>query len=752
MPGHLGAHAPVFVLLSITVAVLGAWTALDLFRRRSGAERGRARLWLIGSAVALGLSIWSMHFIATLGWDPGTPVRYRVDLTALSLLLAIVAALGGFYALVRLHLSRWGVGLAALLMGGAVCGMHYMGVAAVQAPLRLSHDPVMVLAAYGIAAGASALALRSLGREDGFGRQAAAALILGLAIAGMHFTGMAGMTATLLPGAAPGEGGLDRLALALAVASGTTVLLGAALAAAVVDRSRKAAADREAESLRRSEQQLRAILEQMPFGVLVAEAPSGAIRYGNAEAARLMGHSVIRAATPADYAQYASLHPDGRALTGEEHALARAVAGERVDREHQLYRRDDGEVVNLEVSAAPIRDEAGQVVLGVVTFQDVTAAMQAQTALGRAQRMEAVGQLTGGVAHDFNNLLTAVMGSVSMALKRVDDEGVRRLLDNALQGAQRGAKLTAQLLAFSRRQRLETRAVDVNAMIEGMRDLLTSTLGGGVRIEIELKPDLPPAKADPTQLELAVLNLAINARDAMPGGGVLTVSTSTLQVSEQVDPHAPEPGRYVVVCVLDTGTGMPAEVLGKVFEPFFTTKPVGKGSGLGLSQVLGLAKQMGGGVRVETAAGQGAKVSIYLPEAEEAPARDETATPAPSASVAGLRILVVDDDADVRRYVNALLTEAGCEVSAVDCGAEALARLRDGPAPDVVLVDFAMPDMNGLETAEAIETVRPGTPVLILTGYADLEALPPGLDRGRLLQKPFEAEVLLARIGALARR
>ena len=750
MPHHAGAHAPIFVMLSVAVAILGSWAALEMYRQVR-ANEGPARLrWLVATAFAFGLSIWSMHFVAMLGWDPGVPVGYGLGLTALSLLLPILASGFGFYLATRLKLGLVATLVTAAVMGAAICAMHYVGMAAITGPITLRFDPGLVTASYFVAASASAGGLWAAGRDVNLGWRAAGAVALGLAIVGMHYTAMAALRVEHTAAAEAAPLALSNLMLAFWVSTSTVLLLGMALISARFDRRRLDLTQREASAMLRSERQLRAILEQMPVGAIVAEAPSGAIRFGNAEAERILGHAVIEARGVSDYERFGSLLPDGAPQPADSYALARALRGERVAAERQLYRRGDGQVIHLEVSAAPIRNDAGAVDLGIVAFQDVSAAVRAEDALRRTQQLEAIGQLTGGVAHDFNNLLTAVIGSVSMARKRVDDERVLALLDNALHGAERGARLTAQLLAFSRRQRLETRPVNVNAMVLGMHGLLASTLGAGVRLHMDLCDDLPSALADPTQLELAVLNLAINARDAMGGSGDLTLATSRARVDLPGEPNEPEPGDYVVVCVRDTGAGMEPEVLARAFEPFFTTKPVGKGSGLGLSQVLGLAKQMGGGVRVETSPGQGARVSVYLPVSSEAA---EEPAGAPGAEEGGRRpdapILVVDDDPQVRRFLEDLLTDAGYVVTAAASGEEALAAAGKGAAFDLALIDFAMPGMNGLETSQRLRALRPDARLVIMTGYADLDALPAALDRQGLIQKPFEPGDLLARLGGL---
>ena len=295
---------------------------------------------------------------------------------------------------------------------------------------------------------------------------------------------------------------------------------------------------------------------------------------------------------------------------------------------------------------------------------------KAESALRQAQRLEAVGQLTSGVAHDFNNLLTVVMGNVEQLRRGETDPKVLRRLDMMSEASVRGARLTAQMLAFSRRQKLEPRAVDLNETVRSMGDMLQSAIGGSVQIEPpQLAPDLWSAMIDPTQIELVILNLAINARDAMAVGGRLTIRTENVTVGDPQRPEEPAAGDYVVVSVADTGSGMTDQVLGRAFEPFFTTKEVGKGSGLGLSQVFGLAKQSGGGVRIDTEIGKGTVIRVFLPRAEAAPVAD----PLPSgelqtARASGLIVMVVDDDETVREVTANFLDDLGYEVIEEVCG------------------------------------------------------------------------------------
>ncbi|HYD28713.1 response regulator [Brevundimonas sp.] len=361
-----------------------------------------------------------------------------------------------------------------------------------------------------------------------------------------------------------------------------------------------------------------------------------------------------------------------------------------------------------------------------------------ESALRQAQRLEAVGQLTSGVAHDFNNLLTVILGNVEQMRKQAQDPVLIRRLAMMSEASQRGARLTAQMLAFSRQQTLEPRPVDLNDTVLSMRDLLQSTIGGSVHIAApQLADDLWPAMIDPTQIELVILNLAINARDAMEVGGSLAIRTANVVLGEPDAPEAPPPGEYVMVAVSDTGSGMTDEVRARAFEPFFTTKDVGKGSGLGLSQVFGLAKQSGGGLGIETEVGRGTTIKVFLPKASSAPvAHSADAGAAPSAHNDHLVVLVVDDDDAVREVTAGLLTDLGYNVVEAGSGGAALDIIERHDGISAVVLDFAMPGMNGADLARELRARRPRVPILFATGYADAKALT-GVGDHQIVHKPF---------------
>jgi len=363
-----------------------------------------------------------------------------------------------------------------------------------------------------------------------------------------------------------------------------------------------------------------------------------------------------------------------------------------------------------------------------------------ESTLRQMQRLEAVGQLTTGVAHDFNNLLTVVLGNLAFVEKDLGsglDLRVKQRLSHMRVAAERGAKLTGQLLAFSRRQLLVPKPVDLGDTLANMHDLLQSTLGNSVQIKTSFKADLWRALVDPNQIELAVLNLAINARDASEVGDSITLETANATVGPPQNAHEPPAGEYVVVSVTDNGTGMTKEVLAKAFEPFYTTKEIGKGSGLGLSQVLGFAKQSGGGMRIESRVGEGTSVKIYLPRAmrSDVPLPSESIG-APKRSVKGAVILLVDDDSAVREVTASILRDLGHVVIEVGSGGGALDLLDRSAHIDLVVLDFAMPGMNGIEVARQVRAKVPSRPVVFVTGYADTSALG-DIDDTQIVKKPF---------------
>jgi signal transduction histidine kinase len=372
---------------------------------------------------------------------------------------------------------------------------------------------------------------------------------------------------------------------------------------------------------------------------------------------------------------------------------------------------------------------------------EIAARAAAEDALRQSQKLEALGQLTGGIAHDFNNLLQAMHGAFELILSRAADEKtVRRWAQNGLDASDRGASLTRQLLAFSRQQKLDTKPLIVADALARMDDLLARTLGPKIELVLDFDRDRVTVISDATQLELAVMNLAVNARDAMPEGGRLIIRTHIVRL--QHDAVLP-PGRYVELQVIDTGEGMPPHVMRRAFDPFFTTKAVGKGTGLGLAQVYGVARQAGGDARIASTPGGGATVSLLLREATgaQAPASPVAAPLASAPPGLAATVLLVDDDEAVRSVVRGGLELRGYKVLDADSGEAALALA--GERPEIAVIDYAMPGMDGAQTAEGLRRLMPGLPIILASGHADTAAVERALGgSATVLRKPFDIAVL----------
>ena len=505
--------------------------------------------------------------------------------------------------------------------------------------------------------------------------------------------------------------------------------------------------DERTHQLAASEAQFRAVFEAA-LEVMVLLKPDGTVLAVNnrSEAWRhpdpreAIGKKLWDAPTMKAYPQHVSVMKRG---------IARAAKGKVFTTEVKME-REGVPTAYLDVSVQPVKGPEGEIIYLLFEARDITELKAAQEQLRQSQKMEALGQLTGGIAHDFNNLLTVVVGGLDIITKRALDPKLKRYAENALAAAERGARLTGQLLAFSRVQRLEVQPTYVAPLIENMRPLLRNVLGPGITKQFDLDQAMMPVMADPTQLEVAVLNLAINARDAMPEGGVLSFSSRPVSVDDEPDLEA---GDYIELTIADTGVGMPPEVLDRAFEPFFTTKEVGKGTGLGLSMVYGMARQSGGAARIESTLGKGTAVKLLFRKADEGvvetPARvDEPQAAAPAN--ARLSILVVDDDPDVRGFIVEALEEQGYVVREAADGREGIAEV-ERETPDLIVLDFIMPGLSGAEVARVAREKRPDQPILFVSGYSETEAVKRTAPDALLLAKPFRADALHKAVrGALA--
>ena len=530
-----------------------------------------------------------------------------------------------------------------------------------------------------------------------------------------------------------------------------------------------------AERLRESEERFRLIADSAPVPMWVTrlDRTRGFVNRAYVDFLGITYEQAI------DYDWRAIIHPDD-----QPQILAQSVAGEATLEPFVLegrFRRGDGEWRWLRSISQPRWGPGGEHVGFIGAAHDITdwkqaaetmrevnetlearvaertadlsAALdrlqaevgereRAEEALRQAQKMEAVGQLTGGLAHDFNNLLTPVIGGLEIISRAIEEPRLKRVAETALESSRRGAKLTSQLLAFSRIQRIRMAPVDVNRVIDSMRLMLKHSIGGAIEVRTEFGADAGLALCDENQLENAILNLAINARDAMPDGGTLTISTG---LSREPDSVELEAGDYVAVAVADTGHGMNAEVAARAVEPFFSTKPHGRGTGLGLAQVYGIARQSGGALRIESEEGRGTVVRLILPRAGVG-AAEETQAEADDAAAAiagaGGHVFVVDDDDAVREFLADSLISLGHRVETMDGAAAALEALGKG-APDLMLIDFAMPGMNGAELAREVLARVPGMPIVFVTGFAESDQLEGACGaQVAVLRKPFGIDEL----------
>ena len=501
-----------------------------------------------------------------------------------------------------------------------------------------------------------------------------------------------------------------------------------------------------AETLRQSEQEFRLLVQGVVDYAIYMLDPDGRVTTWNIGAERIKGYraeEIIGRHVSTFYTE------EDRAADGPGRALALAAEEGRFETEAWRIRKD-GSRFRAHVVIDAIRDDHGALLGFAKITRDVTERMEAQRALEGArealfqsQKIEAIGQLTGGIAHDFNNLLMAVLGSLQLVRKRLNyDPRITPLLENAIQGAERGAVLTQRMLSFARKQELTFVAVDIPTLVRGMSEFIERTIGPNIDVSVRFPQGLPRAHTDPYQLEAALLNLVVNARDAMPRGGAITITAEADAGPGSGDARAD--GAFVRISVRDTGEGMDAETLKRATEPFFTTKGVGKGTGLGLSMVHGLAEQSGGGFALESPREGGVIAHIWLPVAAAGQDRyDGDSLPADAAERRVLRILAVDDDRLVLTNTVAMLEDLGHSVIAAASAKEGLDAAQRYPDIDVVITDEVMPKMSGSQMAVQMLEARPDLPIGVVTGYADMadrgSRLSLGLPR---LAKPFTQEAL----------
>jgi len=507
-----------------------------------------------------------------------------------------------------------------------------------------------------------------------------------------------------------------------------------------IDHARQRAAARAAE------RRYHELFDGAPVG-LIRSLPDGRILAANAAAARITGFPGVAALLEVSVADlYADVGDRARVIA----ALDR---GETLQDLEVQGRRRDGVLIWVSVNVRPVRDAGGRTLHYEWSLADITERRQLESQLRQAQKMEAVGQLAGGVAHDFNNLLTVIGGRCYLMLGKLGpDDALRREVELVRGAAERAARLTHQLLAFSRKQVLEPRVLDLNETVTGIEPLLRRLIGEDIEISVTCGSELGRVKADAGQVEQVILNLSVNARDAMPQGGRLILETANVTLDERAARRAPDlaPGSYVVLSVTDSGHGMAAATRAQIFEPFFTTKEVGKGTGLGLATVYGIVKQSGGFIEVESEPGRGASFKVYLPRVEEAVAVPEPAKASGTRLRGSETVLLVEDDEFLRTFAREILTVQGYVVLEATSPRDAL-RIQAAHQGriNLLLTDVVMPEMNGRQLADHLKKARPDMAVLFMSGYTGAALSERGEAAeftGQLLQKPFTPDGLSRRV------
>jgi len=731
------------VALSFAVACFASYTALDLAGRIRASEGWARGTWLATAAISMGGGIWAMHFIAMLAFLMPMMVTFDVDLTVFSLVVAIVVTGGAFYVIDIRRVTALHLALSGVFMGIGIVAMHYTGMAAMRMPAQLSYDRALVALSVVIAISASIAALWLAFRPVAAWQRIAAAVVMGFAISGMHYTGMAAASfaAHTDLDAAPTVAGLAQTNLAIGVAAITFLILFLALLASALDRQSAVHAERETVLLRESEERLRKLYRATPLP-LHAIGPDGRIEESSDAWLDLLGYT-RKEALGRKLTDF--MTPESAQRYQEAVRASSQCGGELPEAEYQFVRKS-GEILDALLSA---REELsdGEPVRTLGGLIDITSRNRAEEALRQSQRMEAIGQLTGGVAHDFNNLLMVINGAAEKVKRTVPEKQVKLPLEMIATAVKRGQKLTGQLLSFARRQTLETEVIDLAETLPHISEMLKRSLRGDIEIKAFAPDRACRARVDPGELELALLNLGVNARDAMPDGGVLSLAVRHVRLSGEAAVDGLR-GEFVAIELMDCGIGIAAEVLPRVFDPYFTTKGAGKGTGLGLSQVYGFAKQSGGTAIIQSKLGRGTTVSIYLPATEEPVPAERKQHPIVTNQIQKQEgtVLLVEDNEEVASISAGYLEQLGYTVEVALNGSDALRKLQSDSSYDLIFSDLLMPgSVAGLDLARIVRDNHSRIPILLTTGYSQKaqEAIREGFF---ILRKPYDLQSLFKAI------
>jgi PAS domain S-box-containing protein len=752
---HLASfHDPRLVTVSVIIAVLTSYAALDL-AGRVVASRGAVRaIWISAGALAMGIGIWSMHYIGMLAFHLPMHVTYDVPSVAMSLRAAVAASALALWLVSRRELSLPQTLAGSIVMGAGIAIMHYSGMTAMRMQAIAAYNVWLVTLSVLIAIVVSFVALRlsyALRLEGSGGlvwKKLGAAVVMGVAISGMHYTAMLAVRFQHADIVVSSVRTIDTSWLgagALALSAG--VLMSVAILTAMVQRRLSVQATALATSevaLRDQERFLREVIDANPH-MIFAKDWDGRFTLANKAMAAVYGTTseALVGKTDADFNSSAEevtrfLNDDRQVMESQQPIHIP---------EEPVTNGATGETRWYETTKVPLATPHGHArhMLGIAT--DVTQRKHLEEQLRQAQKMEAIGRLAGGIAHDFNNMLTVIFGNVELLLdEKVGAVDSRAGLEEIRGAAYRAAGLTGQLLAFSRKQVLQPRVLDLNELQSGLHSMLSRLIGEDIELRAIAGVRLGAIKADPGQVEQILLNLTANARDAMPRGGTLTIETANVEVEETfaTNNDSMVAGSYVLLTVRDTGVGMDAHIKSHLFEPFFTTKEALKGTGLGLATVYGIVKQSGGYITVDSAPGDGATFRIYFPRLGDMPV-DKSANSI-SASPGGREtVLVVEDEEQVRRLTCRVLRSRGYRVLEAIDGDDAL-RIAANPDEliDLLLTDVVMPRLSGREVAERLLQMRPNTKVLYVSGYTDDAVVRHGVLEASVsfLQKPFTTDSL----------
>ena len=753
-----GTYDPILVTVSYLIAALAGYAFLGLARHSSRLPDSVNRaLWVGGAAVTMGLGVWAMHFVGMLAYRLPIPVVYDAVVTAISALPAMLASGVVLVLISRPVVSPWRLLLGGTCLGAGIGTMHYTGMAAMRMDAIMRFDPALYAISIVVAIVLAVLALSTTlwtvrdRRTEAVSkvRQVAGALLMGLAVTGMHYTAMSSTLIFPDPGPDRAVGALNPALFAAVVTTVAALVLLMAIAGMLFDQRLRSEVEQRAlarELLRNREERLQLIMDHVADGLITVNSdgeiqsfnPSAEQIFGY-EAAEVTGRSVTTLGFEGDRAAHEAAL-EKYLTTGVAELLPKGpveVAGQH----------KDGSRVDVELVVTEAREGEKTVFIGSV--RDITERRSTQAQLQQAQKMEAVGQLTGGIAHDFNNMLGIIIGNLELLKERVGrDARAAYLANSALDSALRATELVRQLLAFARRQSLHPERRDAKQVLSGMMNLLETTLGERVTVQLDLDEGLWPIEVDLAHFESAILNLALNARDAMPDGGTFTIEAANRTVNEDYRAAYPDvaAGEYLCLALSDTGVGMRPEDQLHAFEPFYTTKPAGAGSGLGLSMVFGFMKQSNGHVTIYSELGCGTTVRLYLPRsAEGAPGHQEIEDPGVSVPVGTDVILVVEDNEAMGRVAVEQLESLGYSVMLASNAAEALDIVAAETRIDLMFSDIVMPGASGFELAHQAKGLKPNLRVLLTSGFARPQPQSP--DQGKagtppLLTKPYRKHEL----------